>query len=253
MTEPAAEPMTEPAAEPMTEPAAEPMMDGGAEANPETPMESQNQQELTVVLRSLNPQVPAQTFAGAKVCEEDTQNCVNADANANAKLMLEVGKEVYISIEGASSTQGIYPTRFPVKMPNMPLALRTAMFLNQEVQGLFLLAGIQADPAKGSVGINTVDAMGNPQSGVSLSLTPASGQGPYYLGVSGTPDPALTATSPAGIGFFANTDPAAPFLLKGTHSSLACRGFDFSHLDANGDVRLTVKAGQLTLAPLACQ
>ncbi len=264
-TEPKVEPSIEPAVETTTEPTTEATTDGSAEGNPEATVETSTeptaeaipeaagQQKFSIRLRSLNPQVPQQTFAGAKVCEEGTQNCTNADANADGSLMLDIGKEVYVSVEGASSAQPIFPLRVPIKMPATEQTFVFYVFLNQEVQGLAGVAQVQVDPAKGMLGIRALDTTTQPKDGVSFTMDPSSGQGPFYLGLTGLPDRTLTKTSLAGTAFFANTTPATPFLIKGAHASLSCKGISIAHTDANGDLKLTTKAGTLTTTSVTCQ
>lgn len=255
--EKAAETTAEATAETTAEATAETTADGGAETTPEmtaeaTP-EAGGQNKLTVSLRSLNPQVPQAIFIGANVCEEGTQNCAAANADAKSELMIDVGKVVYISVEGTSPQQPIYPLRFAVNMPARDLALVAYVFLNQEVQGLAGAAGIQVDPSKGMLGIRSLDDMGQAKDGVAFTMNPASGQGPIYLNLTGYPDTTLTKTSQAGTGFFANTTPNADFSLIAAHDTLTCKALAIYPSDANGDLKLNTKAGTLTTASITCK
>ena len=59
------------------------------------------------------------------------------------------------------------------------------------------------------------------QDGVSASMTPASGVGPYYVSSNNLPDKTLTATTTAGFGLFANVTPGDVEVTM-THPTKSC-------------------------------
>ena len=62
------------------------------------------------------------------------------------------------------------------------------------------------DAQNGVVAFNTFDAEGNAKTGVELSISSGSGEGPFYTTAAGLPDVALTATE-GQLGFFTSLPP----------------------------------------------
>jgi hypothetical protein len=119
--------------------------------------------------------------------------------------------------------------------------------------GFATLLGKTFDPTKGLVfaEANTlVDGGLAGFPGASFALSPASGDGPYYVDGSGAPNKSLTSTSVAGIAAFLNTAPGSYDM---TVPSTNCAGPNSGWSPAANKVSLKTTAGRASIVAFFCQ
>ena len=180
----------------------------------------------TVGLQDPNPPV-----ADFKVCVygQPQVPCVMTNAigyyeldgvPGNSELLIEFTKTSYLpvlrTITTATTTLDMGTIQYPT---------------TAEATAFASLAGVTLDPAKGQVlatALKTVILSDGGtgftgQDGVSVSMSPATGAGPFYAsaGALPLPDPNLTATSTNGLALFANVD-VGEVEVEMTHATLAC-------------------------------
>jgi hypothetical protein len=95
--------------------------------------------------------------------------------------------------------------------------------------------------------------MPNDTAGVTASLSPASGKGPFYANTAGVPDTSLTATTTSGFGSFLNLPPGDYDLTFSPPSGKTCTEvYAWSNGKPNG-FKVRIVAGFITGVILACK
>ena len=162
---------------------------------------------------------------GFKVClyQKPAVPCVTSDSNglfslvgvpANSEVLLEFTKQDYLAVLRTATTG---PNGVDVGGAGYPKNSEALLFANaigstiDITKGQVLLSAFQ----QGSSGLDGQD-------GVTASLSPSSGKGPFYLSASNLPDLNLTQTSTSGFGLFNNVDPGT-VEIDLTHGSKSCQ------------------------------
>jgi hypothetical protein len=119
------------------------------------------------------------------------------------------------------------------------------------VQGAFDPAGVTVDLAKASIAILIEDATEQGVAGVAGSMTPSSGDGPFYADTTGLKvDPAATATTTAGSALFANMD-AGKYTLTLTGAG-TCTKDAFTVMTGDKTWETELRAGYTTYHVVSC-
>lgn len=226
--------------------------DAGFDAGPTVTVSGQ-----TVALSDLTTPI-----ADFKVCvyQQPAITCVKSDAQgyffltgvpASTEVLLEFTKE---------------PTQFPVlrtvTTTNANTDIGSIGYPTKTEANLFAFAaGTTIDPTKGQVLISAFQpgssAQFTGQDGVTATMTPMSGSGPFYVKDSQppAPDKTLTATSTLGFGLFANTNPGT-VEIDMVHPTKTCTQLPLASWKASkpSGSKVPVVAGYLTGgAAVLCQ
>jgi hypothetical protein len=143
-------------------------------------------------------------IAEAEICGVDpVVACVQADGDGNYTLPgLPKNSDVLIraSRPGYFTAQAIFVIGDADRSN-----VNSVLFDEDVLSSIYTDAGLTFDKAKGHIGVVLTDPGPNSASGYTVSVSPASGDGPYYL--DGTAiNTGLSATSDSGTAAFANMD-----------------------------------------------
>lgn len=143
------------------------------------------------------------------------------------------------------------PTFFPalatVTSGTTDVAFSYLMATRATVSTLGLIIGERIDATKGQIFVQSGDL-----AGVTVTLAPASGTGPFYSGATGIPSRTLTETTTSGASVFANV-PAGDYVVTFSHATAMCSptGFSWSGTVAE-TTRVTVQADRITSTVANC-
>jgi hypothetical protein len=100
---------------------------------------------------------------------------------------------------------------------------------------------------KGHIFVQTGDA-----AGVTVTLTPTSGAGPFYATAAGVPSTTLTETTTSGTAIFANVDPG-DYVVTFSHATLTCAPTGFAWAGTAAETtRVPVQADHITSTIVTC-
>jgi len=171
--------------------------------------------------------------------------CVQTDAEG---VFTIEGVERHSDVSVGISKDSIMNMAVTAKVGVDDLDLYTIHVLpTAQITALLTDVGVTADDAKAHLvlGYYINDADRDGASDVSVSLTPASGDGPYYFDGMGAYDDTLTASGASGIIAYFNVDPGDVELMA-AHDSMSCglyHAWDGSELQKN---KVGLYAGYLT-------
>jgi hypothetical protein len=189
---------------------------------------------VTVFAPTTATDVQADPVEGAEVCihENNTVACASSGADGSFTLTdVAIQQEVMLTV----TKDGYEPsaTQIFVGVNDMEVALPVPMLTEDAVKEAEDTTGITLDETKGSiiasVGISELvpDAgagfVYTSLEGVTASLDPASGDGPFYADADGKIDLSLQATSELGGLSFLNVEPG-DYTLSFDHSTMVCSG-----------------------------
>jgi hypothetical protein len=136
-------------------------------------------------------------LAGLTICDHaDLTNCVQTNGTGQGTLTLP-DTDVTVEYSGAGFRTHLLGIGQGMSSGN----ITTFAISNANVSAVLSIVGEVDDLTKGIVGSTASVA------GATATLTPASGNGPFYSGASGIPDPMLTSTSNSGTFLFTSVDP----------------------------------------------
>lgn len=227
----------------------EPTPEASAEITPEYPT-------TTIVVGNIRSFSTGAFVQGIDVCVDGVPtSCVTSGRSGEFKINdFPVGKEAILTF--TSATLGLYPILLPFHIPPGQsvrpffIGVVTATELNQLS---LALSGKPLDPAKGVLVSDVFDGVyGNipvPFAGVTVSVSPASGDGPYYP--NNPPITSSTSTSTAGLAVYFNASPG-PFALSYTHPTKTCKAPPIYQQDAKGASTSILRAGWISLVAAFC-
>ncbi len=233
----------------LNEHTSEPTPETSAEITPEYP-------STTLVEGSIRSFSTGAFVQGIEVCVDGIPtSCVTSGSSGEFKITdFPVGKDAILTL--TSATLGLYPILLPFRIPlgqsvrPFFVGVVTATELNQLS---LALSGKPLDPAKGVLVSDVFDGVyGNipvPFAGVTVSMSPASGDGPYYP--NNPPITSSTSTSNAGLAVYFNASPGS-FALSYTHLTKTCKAPPIYQQDANGASTGILRAGWISLVAAFC-
>ncbi|MCK6512609.1 hypothetical protein L6R29_21985 [Myxococcota bacterium] len=233
----------------LNEHTSEPTPETSAEITPEYP-------STTLVEGSIRSFSTGAFVQGIDVCVDGIPtSCVTSGSSGEFKITdFPVGKDAILTL--TSATLGLYPILLPFRIPPGQsvrpffVGVVTATELNQLS---LALSGKPLDPAKGVLVSDVFDGVyGNipvPFAGVTVSMSPASGDGPYYP--NNPPITSSTSTSNAGLAVYFNASPGS-FALSYTHLTKTCKAPPIYQQDANGASTGILRAGWISLVAAFC-
>lgn len=154
---------------------------------------------MTFQVRGLNGDL----IDGMEICVDgaDPPNCATTDDTGEAVLSVPAESELAFRSQKADFVTSLVPIETgAVDAPTFNLAGVTETGLEAIAQAF----GVTLDPTKGTVGILHA---GQAPTGVSTSIAPASGEGPFYYDATFTPQPLATELPQSGGALFFNVDP----------------------------------------------
>ncbi|HAA58137.1 MAG TPA: hypothetical protein DCE42_25465 [Myxococcales bacterium] len=248
----------EKSAEPTQEPVADVSgVDGGSEGVPENLEQTpETMGEKVVEMMPDTPPKKTFTWAGAvfdfftpnnppvggvKVCvyQKPAISCSTTGTAAGKFSLagLSVDTDYHVTFEKSGMTPIVVPIRVPASSldGNGHFTHRVGMLSEQTAKQVAIGMGVsQIDLVnKAHVVADVHDGQQNPASGVGVSMSPMSGQGPFYITSSGTKNP-TPQTSSAGIAVFFNVTPGTTYEFSYSHSSKTCKSWPTTISDATG-------------------
>ncbi len=152
--------------------------------------------------------------AGLQVCVygDSSIPCVQTDSSG-AYTITGVPADQEILLEYTKATY--FPSLVTVKTRTSPIDIGEFPAPTEQEANVFAaIVGITIDKTKAQVLATAVQPGSTGgfigQDGVTVSLAPQSGTGPYFTNSSNLPDTSLTSTSTSGLGLFANVNPGDP-------------------------------------------
>jgi hypothetical protein len=109
----------------------------------------------------------------------------------------------------------------------------------------------QLEPGKGVILLTSTSGTDGAE-GTSFSVSPAAGEGPYYLDVLGVLDKSLTATTKAGHAFVVNVDPGVYRVIYNSNRS-SCTRHQAWEVTPGSKLKVKVVADSATVATVLCQ
>ena len=202
---------------------------------------------------------------GATVCNVELDTCVDTDAEGATRVpylrfadnTFTFTKENYFTANVAYTATENLVSDFIDGIDQ----ISTTMIMRAQVDVIVPQApGMPSvDPEKSGIVATTFDRQGNPISGVSVTLNPASGEGPFYFAEGNLLENATsgsafnteaTATTSSGVLTYINVDPGS-YTLSFSHDTLTC--VSGAGLSAEGDnIRLQTVADALTYFTVYC-
>ena len=186
---------------------------------------------------------------GIECCLDGTTKCATTDA-AGAATLRGVPASTMVSL---TCTRAGYVTRhsqFTTGLAN--IGGGESLFSDSLLVSWAQAAGVTLDPTKAFVFVQGA-FIGQHRTGITFSLTPASGVGPVYFNNSGVPDTTVTDTIAAPYAFFVNVEPGdlvfAATAANGC-SYLAPYGWEGQTADT---ITVPTFAGAMSNAFLMCQ
>lgn len=153
----------------------------------------------------------------------------------NTEMLVEVTKDNFMPAL-ATVTSGTVDVAF-----SYLIARRTT------VAGLGLLISESIMETKGHIFVQTGGA-----DGVTVTLTPTSGAGPFYATAAGVPSRTLTETTTSGTAIFANVDPGE-YVVTFSHATLTCAPTGFAWAGTAAETtRVPVQADHITSTIVTC-
>ncbi|MFZ1866230.1 MAG: hypothetical protein WAU39_18560 [Polyangiales bacterium] len=186
---------------------------------------------------------------GVRVCETDTDNCADTDANGEVTIEIPVPddgrisytyrKDEYVGVLRTDVVDGLF---FPVK---------THYIINDaDAQVWADLIGTPYPMKETGLATVNVSTGGNALEGATFELVGATGK-PYYLDPSGLPDPALTSTTTGREGGFAEVEPGM-VEIKIAGSAKDCIPLSGWPGSAPSTVSMPVRVGFVSWTDVAC-
>lgn len=115
------------------------------------------------------------------------------------------------------------------------------------VSTLGTIIGQRIDATKGQIFVQAGDA-----AGVTVTLSPASGTGPFYSTATGIPSRTLTETTVSGAAVFANVDPGE-YIVTFSHATLMCPPTGFAWAGTVAETtRVPVQADHVSSTVALC-
>jgi len=182
---------------------------------------------------------------GGEVCVTDPAEvgCATTDATGYASLEAPANMDAFdlrIEAEGYFTTISYGST---TDTDNTDIGI--TLLSTGSTDLLELTAGITVDPTKGFLSFYPKNPAGGLATGVTVSLSPSSGE-VFYLDDSATPVPDATSTA-GGVAAFANVDPGVITIT----APAACTSL-FSYADFAGSQEIVVEANAVTFFGLEC-
>jgi len=183
---------------------------------------------------------------GARVCviEPAGGPCVTSAADgtftatgipADTEMLLELTKDGFVPAL-ATVTSGTVDVDFSYLMARRTTVATLGFVISETIM-----------PTKGQIFIQTGAA-----AGVSVTLTPTSGAGPFYATAGGVPSRTLTETTTSGTAIFANVDPG-DYVVTFSHATLTCTPTGFAWTGTVAETtRLPVQADHITSTVVDC-
>ena len=143
----------------------------------------------------------------ANICVRDVPAipCLQVDeTTGEGQIEVPVNAEIQL----VSNAIRYFPQLNTYVTDTSPRSIRIDMGKTSNITPLIASAGVTVDETKAQVAFLAQDEAGSGLAGVTASLDPSSGMGPFYTNGS-LPDPELSATSNDGLGVFTNVEPGA--------------------------------------------
>jgi hypothetical protein len=250
-------PAPEPKSEPVSEPASElphgqevhspdagekVVVDGGMlsdamqpETVPETPKNTFNW--AGHVFDFFTPGNPA--VSGVKVCVYQNTSIKCSTSSTSGKFVLfhlTLNADYHVTFEKA----GWMPLVVPIHVPRTSLdghgefIHRVGMVAEQTAKLVGTLMGVNNVDLtnKAHVVVDVHESQQNTVAGVSITMSPQNGQGPFYTTTSGTKNP-KPETSAAGLAIFLNVTPGT-YEFSYTHATKSCKNWPSTIADSTG-------------------
>jgi len=181
------------------------------------------------------------TISGAEVCifENGAANrdyCTTTDSDGLFALY-GLPESVYFIV---SMTKAGYQSNLQLVFPNIHTA--SVMYTEKQISDSAISLGVSYPTDNtGQLVFIALDANAIPVSGYTVSLTPQSGDGPFYAGADYYLDKSAVASSAAGWGAFFNVTPGK-YTLDFVYSGLTCEALP----------EIMVESGYLTYVLTGC-
>lgn len=141
---------------------------------------------------------------GVEVCQDgaNPQNCTTSSSSGEVFLFVTANAELGLRLQGV----GFANELFAIETAATDLLQLGAMWPAAFLAGIAQDFGVTIDPTGGVIAFGYFPAPSTP-SGVTASIAPASGVGPFYLDASLNALPQATEIPPEGTVLFFNVDP----------------------------------------------
>ena len=187
---------------------------------------------------------------GVEVCVQNRQPefpCSTTGGGGQYALDAPAGEDIVFIYSGG----GILPTVVHLQLPLGPTRFNVQVLSQVMVPGLANGFGQQIDATKGYVSFTSGMAGNRGLAGVTGSIAPGSGAGPFYLGANGLPDPQAVQTTSSGTGTFINVNPGMVNVSVTPPNTHICPPYGLAVTQGNA-WRLPVVAGHLSIAVFEC-
>jgi hypothetical protein len=175
----------------------------------------------------------------------------NATTTAGGSYAVCVPPDTSVSL--AFQKTGFYGQVFLRVTVATELYLDVRLFHENEICPLWTSLGATCpSTTDGFITIATLDSAGTSLAGVSGTIAPVSGSGPFYFDDTFTYDPALMQTSTAGFFALGNLQPGLVTLTL-SHASLTCSQEDDGFSAGTNAIRFPVLTGVETSVVVKCQ
>ncbi|MEM9070600.1 MAG: hypothetical protein AAGE52_18990 [Myxococcota bacterium] len=141
----------------------------------------------------------------ANICVRDVPaiECLQVDeTTAEGEIQVPVGAEIQL----VSNAIRYFPQLNTYVTDDMPRTIQIDMGKRGNIEPLIGAAGVTVDETKGQLAFLAQSGPGTGIEGVTATLMPVSGMGPFYT-MDSLPSLELSATSDDGLGVFTNVDP----------------------------------------------
>jgi len=190
-------------------------------------------------------------IAGATICviEPAGGPCVTSAADGtftatgipeNTEMLIEITKDAFMPAL-ATVTSGTIDVDFSYLIARRTTVATLGFVISETIM-----------PTKGQIFAQIGAAGGGGAAGVTVTLTPTSGAGPFYATAAGVPSRTLTETTTSGTAIFANVDPG-DYVVTFSHATLTCTPTGFAWAGTAAETtRLPVQADHITSTIVTC-
>ncbi len=191
-------------------------------------------------------------IADAELCTWDRPglSCTSTDALGGADVQVLSSGDTGFTIEKADFLGVLLPFTAPI-----PGTFRAALFPDALLTPALTALGLTyPDTANGAVFIlarESTSIPDKPVAGVTVTLSAATSQGPFYADENGMMDTTLTQTSESGQVSFWSVPPGE-VTLSASHAIVDCEAIEGWPAETPGEMTVPVQANMATLVTFGC-
>ena len=186
----------------------------------------------------------------AEVCIQNRQPecpCARTGGGGQFSVDAPAGEDLVFVYSGG----GILPTLVHLRLPLGMTRFNVQVLSQAMAPGLANGFGQQIDATKGYVSFTAGMAGNRGLVGVTGSINPGSGAGPFYLGANGFPDRNAVQTTSSGTGTFINVNPGMVNVSVTPPNTHRCAPYSLA-VRQDSAWRVPIAAGHLSIAVFEC-